>query len=174
MIISLLFFKEVQTMDIICQDKEILHIVKTIGLEKDISKIKLEFAKLRQKPYESVGCLIGELRVLNETKILYEDYEKYKDSIHVIWCLRALRYLTGLDFRAPTKYTLKDGARKYFLSLKEKTNLPFFATTMAHETIYIAPKDTQAEIIRKWREWYLKEGTTFNYKPIEDFDFWFY
>jgi hypothetical protein len=32
----------------------------------------------------------------------------------------------------------------------------------------IAPMDAQKEIIRKWQDWFAREGLTFDYKPRQN------
>ncbi len=125
---------------------------------------------LAEKPYQSGCLLIKELRNIPETAIYSNDEEKHKSSMHIIWCIRALRYLTGLDFKGTTKhiFTKQERDRKYWLTLKNEQELPFFADWMSRENIYIAPKDAQEEIIKKWKSWFLENGEKFNYKTDTD------
>jgi hypothetical protein len=110
-------------------------------------------------------------------KITPADEEKQKTAMHVIWCIRALRYLTGgLDFTGRTRYRFKESERerKHFLTIKSETELPFFSVWMSRDTIYIAPLDVQREIIDKWIQWYEEQGKAFPYKASENIDQWYF
>lgn len=162
--------------DIICKDEQLKTVVKRLNGTEAISKIKKDISILSQQPFQAVGCLINELSIVKETRITPEEFDKHKSALHIIWSIRTLRHLTGIDFRGKTTYTFKknEKTRRHFLTLKSQTELPFFFTTMSHEVIYIAPHDTQKAIIDKWKEWYLLNGKNFEYKPVEYFDKWFY
>jgi hypothetical protein len=68
----------------------------------------------------------------------------------VVWEIRALRSLTGLDFRARTKSKLNRD-ESHFLDLNSKGEICFFGTWTSRDRVWVAPLDTQALIIRKWR-----------------------
>ena len=58
---------------------------------------------LAKTPQLSTKLLIGELHTIRESRIL--NGEERPDAEHVLWCLRALRYVTGgKDFCAKTSH----------------------------------------------------------------------
>ena len=81
-----------------------------------------------------------------------------------------------MDFTGSTKYRFKKSEkdRKYFLTINGNTKIPFFGVWMSRDVIYIAPQDTQKEIIEKWKKWYFISGKTFEYNPVEDIDKWYF
>jgi hypothetical protein len=157
-----------------CKDKQVELIVRRLVEEND--KIRDDLRMLSEKPFEAVSCLIKELSIVQEEKILLQEYDQHKETLHVIWCIRALRYLTGIDFRGKTAYQFKESEknREDFLNKNSKTELPFFAVWMSRGSIYIAPKDTQEEIINKWKEWYSINGKSFKYDPVDDINKWYF
>ncbi len=175
-LLFVLFCSQLYANDILCEDDQTKTIIKNLNGSDDISKIKHDMNLLTQKPYQAVGCLLKELNVVKEIKIAPEDFDKHKSTLHVIWCIRTLRYLTGMDFKGQTNYKFKkkEEARRHVLTLESEKELPFFSTTMSHEVIYIAPRDAQQAIIEKWMKWYALNGKDFIYKTVEEFDKWFY
>jgi hypothetical protein len=135
------------------------------------------FDKLAKAPVVAACYLIGELHVVPETVITAYTRKEHKPSMHVIWSLRALRYITGaLEFRAKTKYEIKNSEepRKYWLTYKKTEDLPFFAVWPSRDAVYISPPDTQAAIIEKWRRWYSESGQTFEYKTSQKLNEWYF
>jgi hypothetical protein len=66
----------------------------------------------------AVGLLINELEVVNLRKIRWDtDSIMAEKGQHVLWCLRLLHHLTGLNFKASTRYRFKKEGenRKYWL-----------------------------------------------------------
>lgn len=131
---------------------------------------------LSQNPSKSIPLLINELHVINENQIVPTEVQQKIHSLHVIWCIRALRYVTGEDFKAPTQYSFGDVEfeknRKYWLSIKDNRELPFFSVWMSRDIVYVAPKDVQAAIIEKWKEWYNSNDKQI--KPNIDINFWYF
>ncbi len=80
----------------------------------------------------------------------------------VAWRIRALRSLTGLDFRSHThrKITEDDS-----LPQPDCTGqIPFFElASMGWDRIVVAPVDVQEHIIALWRSWFEHYGRTFKY-----------
>lgn len=149
-------------------EKALMRAVKSLG-ESDSVLANIEL--LNKEPAEATGLLIAELHTLDETHIFSWEKEKHKEAMHVIWCIRALRYLTGgLDFEGRTAHEFgksqTEQDRKYWLDRDEDGELAFFAVWPSREATYIAPEDAQEVIINKWREWYGKEGKNFDYKPL--------
>lgn len=129
-------------------------------------------------PSLSVRLFIKEIHAITETVIVPSDTDMdiHKSSMHVIWCIRALRYLTGENFTGRTehKFDKKEKDRKYWLTIHNKTDLPFFSVWMSRDVIYIAPPDVQAQVIKKWEAWYSRFGETHTYEPKKDIAEWYY
>jgi hypothetical protein len=145
---------------------EIEKLVKKMGSTPDpLVEIKI----LCKCPKESVPLLIKELHPISVARIL--NWEKKPNAEHVLWCIRALRFITGgKDFCAPTRYRFGKGVvetrRKAFLHHRDPHCLPFFVLWSSYCSHYIAPLDTQKAIIKKWKEWYEKEGKFADLKPL--------
>jgi hypothetical protein len=87
-------------------------------------------ATLAKTPRLSVQLLIDELHSVNETRILASD--KKPGAEHVLWSIRALRYLTGgKDFCGGTRHEFGksdfERNRKYWLYFRHRTCVSFFA-----------------------------------------------
>ena len=94
-----------------------------------------------------------------------------------VWAVRALRYLTGKDFRAPTTHVFgrdEDERTREQLLKKEHETVTFFATWMSRDSVYIAPADAQRTIIEAWRRWFFEQDE--NWKPIPgpSIDDWYF
>ena len=98
---------------------------------------------------------------------------KHLETPRVVWYIRALRSLTGLDFKAPTKARLTDDQRER-LHPDTAGNTPFFTRDMGWDVIWVAPKDAQLAIIRKWRAWFATEGKTFKYVNDRNHKDWYF
>jgi hypothetical protein len=158
-------------------------LVKALGTDDDdLERIEI----LAQQPVESARLLVAELHPVTGVRILsYEQGARWKDTLHVIWCLHALRYITGgLEFRARTAHHFGSGEieerRKWFVGgeqfPKDRT-VRFFGVWMSRDSTYIAPHDAQVEIIQKWRAWYEQHGKTFAYvdpKQYQPPDVWYF
>ena len=143
--------------------------IKRLGMEgSDI----LQIAKhLSATPQLSARLLVQELHPVTDARLLAA--ERKPETEHVLSCIRALRYITGgLDFCGKTSHHFgaseleKD--RKYWLYFKNKSCVAFFAMWPSRGCEYIAPEDAQNEIIGKWRNWFAKQGASFDYKPLHD------
>jgi hypothetical protein len=60
--------------------------------------------------------------------------------------------VTGLDFTASTRARLRDD-EAHFLRVSSQGEVEFFATWMLRDSDWVAPKDAQVAIIKKWQEW---------------------
>jgi hypothetical protein len=153
----------------ICQDASGLSDeIKKLGRGWDDFKIVEELAKT---PQISTRLLVSELHPISETRIL--NGQEDQDAEHVLWCIRALRYLTGgKEFCAKTDHRFgsseEEQRRKYWIYFHHKTCASFFAMWPSRGSEYIAPEDAQKVIIEKWRDWFAKEGDSFDYKPLHD------
>jgi len=142
--------------------------VKHLGLpgNDDFADVK----RLARTPSASAGFLVSELHVLEHPeRTIVGDENAYIG--HVLWSIRALRYITGgKDFCAPTKWkagsAYEEGIRSYWLHFSSKRCVTFFATWPSRGRTYIAPEDAQKEIIAKWKRWFAAKGASFDYKPL--------
>lgn len=145
-------------------------LVKELGSDdNEIDRMKA----LAQRPVEAAGLLVQELHPVSGDRILSQDQDKeeWKETEHVIWCLHALRYLTGgLEFRAKTNHHFGKGEleenRKYFVGgerFPKDGTVRFFGIWMSRDSLYIAPRDAQLLIIQRWKAWYRTNGKTFAY-----------
>jgi hypothetical protein len=142
--------------------------IRQLGTGGDDAKI---VAKLAETPQLSTKLLIEELHPVKEARILAS--EKKPDVEHVLWCIRALRFLTGgKDFCGKTAHQFGKSElernRKYWVNFKYKKCASFFAMWPSRGSEYIAPEDAQKEIIDKWKGWFAKDGSSFDYKPLHD------
>jgi hypothetical protein len=110
--------------------------------------------------------------IMRELKPAARGHYLTGDHPYAVWCIRALRSLTGQDFAAPTRLKLT-AEEKQFLRPDDRGNVVFFGTWMSRDSIWVAPADAQAAIIAQWREWYKKQGQTHKYLYDEAFDWYF-
>ena len=126
---------------------------------------------LSATPQLSVQLLIKELHTVNESRELAGANDKRVE--HVLWCIRALRYVTGgLDFCGKTSHQFGTSEleknRRYWLYFKNKSCVPFFAMRPSRGSEYIAPQDAQEDIIDQWERWLAREGKPYQYVPLKD------
>ena len=108
-------------------------------------------------PYRSTELLIATLEPTARGN--------FHEHPRVVWAIRALRSLTGLDFQATTKATLTRDERNFF-DPDTAGQIPFFGVWMSRDRVWVAPQDAQIAIIKKWRVWFVKHGS--NYKFVDD------
>ena len=129
-------------------------------------------------PRDAVEQLLQQLEPVPLSQLRPTDVRRHERASHVVWCLRAIRFLThGKTFTAPTRYVFeeRESARKQFLLDKGLGGeVPFFAVWMSRDVVYLAPSDAQEEIIKRWRRWYEVEGRTFRYERAESIDDWYF
>jgi len=159
----------------IAEGTSLLTVVRNLGSDdNDVERIKF----LAAHPAESAFLLVRELHPVTGVRILGSEHylPKFRDTEHVVWCLRALRTLTGgLDFRAKTNHRFGDSeieeTREWFTGgeqFKKDGTVHFFGVWMSRDSLYIAPRDAQLKIIGMWRRWYETKGSTFEYQPFKD------
>lgn len=118
-------------------------------------------------PEEAAGILVAELRPIKRGR--------YPDGQHpqVVRMIRALRSLTGLDFRGASTARLSDD-ETHFLQANRKGEVRFFGTWMSRDCDWVAPRDAQVEIIKKWRAWFAQHGHGYAYVNDLNFDHWYF
>ena len=126
---------------------------------------------LAADPSKAAGLLVSQLRTVQAEKLL--NGQRRPDVEHVLWTIRALRFLTGgKDFCAPTVHkfakTEEERDREYWLRFHKHSCLTFFAIWPSRGTEYVAPVDVQKKIIAQWKEWYRINGSKYRYKPLID------
>ena len=126
---------------------------------------------LAKTPRLSVRYLIDELHPVDETRILAPG--KHSEAEHVLWSIRALRYLThGKDFCGKTDHEFGSSEiernRKYWLYLRHQNCVSFFAMWPSRGTEYVAPSDAQKQIIEQWKNWFRDQGASFDYQPLHN------
>ena len=127
-----------------------------------------QFEILYKNPRRSAELLIASLQPVRRGQ--------YQSGKHpqVVWIIRALRSLTGLNFRAQTQANLTED-EAHFLDRDATTDeVNFFGTWMSRDRVWVAPLDAQTIIIGKWREWFEKKGQTFTYVNDRNFDNWYF
>lgn len=156
-------------------------VVHQLGTDNnDVDRIKF----LAKEPAASARLLIQELHPVNGARILGSEHHKpqWRHTEHVIWCLRALRTLSGFEFRAKTRHNFGHSEletnREWFTGGEQYPadgTVRFYGVWMSRDSLYIAPRDAQQKIIAKWKEWYAKNGQTYTYKAFEnDPDDWYF
>jgi len=147
-------------------DAEIKAAIARLGEGTD-EKGFVKFEILYKNPRRSTELLISSLKPVPRGQ--------YQSGKHpqVVWNIRALRSLTGLDFRAATKSKLDDD-ESHFLARNAKEEVHFFGTWMSRDRVWVAPLDAQTAIIGEWREWFEKDGQTFAYVNDLNFDNWYF
>jgi hypothetical protein len=147
-----------------------------------------QLSVLASEPAAAVCQLLRSLHVVHDTHIVGYEQEKHPDTMRVIWALRALRYLSNChEFRASTAddpakwdelrrdWLLRDEHGVPVVSWKSTDRIPFFATWMSRDSVFIAPPDAQKAIIEQWRQWYLDTGRRgFHFQTCDSADRWYF
>jgi hypothetical protein len=136
-----------------------------------------DLEQLRGSGRDAVKLLIETLQPISEEKVLPADKNAHRAAVHVVWALRALRYLTGKNFRAPTAHVFgadEDERTREELLKKEDDTVTFFATWMSRDSVYIAPADAQRTIIEAWRLWFSEQDETWRPIPKPSIDDWYF
>jgi hypothetical protein len=155
-------------------------VVERLGSDKNEMVRDLEI--LAGNSQEAVSLLVAQLHPI-QCKVYYPSTNS-RSSRHVIGCLRALRYLTGLTFTAKTNSKLSDDQKQFLDFDKQmhddnpKHDIHFFGVWMSRDAAFVAPLDAQRTIIDKWKQWLRTDGATFQYrpskKPAECMDDWYW
>lgn len=139
-----------------------------IGRLGEADKGFSELETLYKNPRRSAELLIRALQPVRRGQ--------YTGGKHpqVVWNIRALRSLTGLDFRGATQADLTED-EAHFLDDDPKTDgVRFFGTWMSRDRCWVAPVDAQTTIIKKWRKWFKEKGDSFTYVNDRNFDNWYF
>jgi hypothetical protein len=154
--------------------------VKDLGVfQEDISK---DLAVLQSHPRTAAKLLVQQLQTV--PRKMYYERDKSKDARHVIACLRALHYLTGVCFTATSATKLSDDEQQ-FLDFKLQMHdenpgheLHFFGVWMSRNADCVAPEDAQRRIIKQWVEWQKTNGDSFepphSGDPAKFMDEWYW
>jgi hypothetical protein len=117
-------------------------------------------------PYRSTELLISDLSLTHRGR--------YHNHPHAVWVIRALRSLTGQDFRAPTRADLTEDEAHFLDHDPNTDDVLFFGTWMSRHTVWIAPHDAQIAIIKKWRRWFVQYGKGLKYVNDPVADHWYF
>jgi len=147
-------------------DREVQAAIKHLTSEPSDDGFDV-FEVFYKNPELATKILIAELKPIARGR--YQS-GKHPESV---WVLRALRSLTGVDFRAVTTASLSSD-ESHFLDLNAKGEVTFFGTWMSRDSVWVAPKDAQVAIIKKWQEWYAAHGRTHTYVNDRNFDHWYF
>jgi len=150
------------------QEASLDKMVQRLGLpgNRDLADVR----KLAETPNASVGLLVSQLHTVSNPQRTVIGYGS-ADVNHLIWVIGALRYITGgMDFCAPTSHRFgksgEEAYRSYWLHFANKSCVTFFAVWPSRGRNYFAPLDAQKTIIRAWQQWYAREGSRYDYKPL--------
>lgn len=161
--------------DIRCDAEKILGVVKSLESSGSPTETRALFDQLAKCPKEAVFYLVRELHVVPEQVIRPGEQAEHTDTMHVIWCIRALRYLTnGMDFTGKTAKFDEYNKILGGLPIGKDQEVYFFSVWMSRDILYVAPKDAQAEIIEKWKKWYANDMKTFKFKSSKHLNDWYF
>lgn len=160
-----------------------LQIVKNLGRnDKTTQDYKNHVVMLQQlaaRPQTSVEMLVKELEPVAIVKLNYSTNNPTENAKahHVIWCFRALYYVTRHEIRATSSYKLTDSEmdqNRSGLVVRDDGRWSFFTEWMSQGADYFAPLDAQKKIIEEWRKWAKQNATTYHYpKDVELKDWYF-
>jgi hypothetical protein len=158
------------------------------GLTADRSGLTDRLSVLAGDPVVAACQLIASLHVVRDTHVAGHDQERHRNTMRVLWAIRALRYLTGgQDFRAPTRenpatwsalrreFLLRNDSGAPARSWKPADGVPFLQVWMSRDSVFIAPPDAQEKIIARWRLWYQESGSHgVGFRTCESMDQWYF
>lgn len=148
-------------------DHDIRGAIGTLASTPDSESLNAHFQILYKNPERSTELLIAALQPTARGK--------YSNGHHpqTVWIIRALRSLTGLDFRAATSAKLS-ADETYFLDLNAQHQVLFFGTWMSRDSVWVAPRDAQLAIIKQWQAWFAQHGRNHKYVDDSNFDHWYF
>lgn len=118
-----------------------------------------------------VSVLIGELSIVPVDWADKDDEYLREKSMHVIWCIRSLRSITGQRFEFKTSLNLTSQQAEFFT---QEQAMPFFAEWMSRGCIYVSPVDVQEAVIKAWKGWVQEYGSSFRISEFKDYGAWYY
>jgi hypothetical protein len=148
-------------------DAEIKAAIARLGEETDSEGFD-KFEILYKNSRRSTELLIATLKPIRRGQ--------YVEGKHpqVVWNIRALRSLTGLNFRGPTRADLTE-YEAHFLDHDPTTDeVNFFGTWMSRDRVWVAPLDAQTTIIKKWQTWFREHGQSFKYVNDRNSNDWYF
>lgn len=155
----------------------VLNLGRKSGYETDTQAQSIDFFKLNKNKSLAIRYLVKELRPIDGDFILIEDEEKHIESLHVVWCLRALRFLSDCVFFTEKERNDRlndhDQNRVMLLMEKKDNEYSFFAASGSRDKIYIAPKYAQKSIIEKWNNW-AKNYKKLNSNTCREVTIWYF
>ena len=99
----------------------------------------------RAHPQRTVDLIIPTLRPLR--------HDLYLGAPNMVWRVRVLQRLTGLEFRAPTRARLTEDERAH-LAPDSMRVVRFAGENRDRGMTWTAPADAQKAILAKWRGWW--------------------
>ncbi len=163
-------------------------LVQSLGINADKEgwpdPVDVIEVQLAEHPRQAVKLLVRELHTVPLRAIHDPESEEgiVQQSLHVVWCLRALTYLTGREFKARTTEQIiitHDSISidsdeelesldqvvqlygRYPTNSQTKVPIPFCREWMTHRKVLFAPVDAQVKIIKAWNQWQKRNGDTF-------------
>lgn len=122
---------------------------------------------LYRDPDQSTKMLITELGLTERGHYVTGKHPQ------AVWIIRALRSLTGRNFRAHTNAKLT-ADEAHFLNMNAQGEVEFFGTWMSRDSVWVAPTDAQAAIIKQWHDWFARRGSSYTYVNDRNFDHWYF
>jgi len=162
---------------------KVANIVESLGKNgqdsQDFQKNVALVHELAPYPKTAVEILIGQLKPVDIVKLdePANNSSENEKARHVIWCLRALYYITGHKILAHSSYKLTDSdydKNRSGLIATEDGRWAFFTQWMSRGTIYFAPIDAQKTIIKGWKQWETQNLETYNFPQNVNFDEWYF
>jgi hypothetical protein len=148
-------------------DAAIVAAIQKLTSTSDSESPDTQFQVFYKSPVRSTELLIAALKPTSRGEYLTGQHPQ------AVWIVRALRSLTGLDFRATTTATLSSD-ETHFLNMNAKHQVRFFGTWMSRDRTWVAPKDAQIAIITQWQEWFSHHGHDHKYVNDTNFDSWYF
>lgn len=166
----------------ICNASDIDKIVKNLGnsegYETDVRKQAEDFYHLSMNRNVAIKILLSELKPINKKVIQIEQKGYGVEGLHIVWCIRALRFLSGCTFfteeAKEDRNKEKNQIRILLLMQKRANEYTFFATSANQDKIYVAPMYAQESIIKKWNDWFKKQSGQLKNKNCRDVIAWYY
>jgi hypothetical protein len=125
-------------------------------------------------PVLAVEQLVMQLKPISGRSISIDKQEFHAEEMRVIWTIRALRYLTGMDFDGTTVNRNWDSDRAHFLERTEGNTVKFFGVWMSRDYTFVAPRDAQLQIIAKWKDWAKLQAQKHAYPKEHNIDDWYF